>query len=452
MTQFRSSRSEMSLGLFLLGAGHHIAAWRLPEAPPNAAVSFPHYQAIAAEAEAAKFDAIFFADSASVRDFGISPIDRDERSIRLEPLTLLSALAVSTDRIGLIATASTTYNEPYNLARRFASLDLLSGGRAGWNLVTSANAQDGPNFSLEAHPEHGVRYDRAHEFEEVVRGLWHSWEGEDAFPLDKTGGQIFRPEALHPLNHKGAHFAVRGPLSVPPSAQGHPVIIQAGASEAGRDTAARTAEVVFAAHQSFDEAFAFYQDVKRRLAAYGRAPEDLKILPGVSPFIGRTRAEAQASFDELQDLVTPEVGLKLLQPFAGGLDLRDYDLDGPLPDLPVTTNAIGRQKLLVDLARRENLTIRQLYLHIAGARGHWQLIGTASEIAGELEHYFKNGAADGFNIMPPALQRSLGPITELLLPELRRRGLFRKDYTGTTLREHLGLRRPDLPAFPQFAA
>jgi len=452
MTRIVSSSARMSLGLFLMGAGHHIAAWRLPDAPQGAATSFDHYREIAKAAEAAKFDMVFFADSASIREFGHASIGSDERAVRLEPLTLLSALSVATDRIGLVATASTTYNEPFNLARRFASLDLLSGGRAGWNLVTTSNAEDGPNYSLDAHPPHAERYARAEEFEQVVRGLWHSWQGGDAFPIDKAAGRLFNPDSLHPLAQRGRHFRVRGPLGVPPSAQGHPVIVQAGASDAGREIAARSAEVIFAAHQNFDDAFQFYQDVKGRMARHGRAPDSLRIMPGVSPYIGRTRAEAQAAFDELQALVTHEVGLKLLQPFAGGLDLRDHDPDGPLPDLPPTTDAIGRQKLLVDLARRENLTIRELYLHIAGARGHWQLVGTASDIADQLEHYFRNGAADGFNIMPPALPRSLGPITELLLPELRRRELFRDDYTGATLREHLGLPRPDLPAFPQSAA
>ncbi|SMO86800.1 LLM class flavin-dependent oxidoreductase [Paracoccus laeviglucosivorans] len=452
MTRIVSSASQMSLGLFLMGAGHHIAAWRLPDAPHGAATSFRHFRQIAQIAEAAKFDMIFFADSASIREFGHSAIGGDERAVRLEPLTLLSALSAATDRIGLVGTASTTYNEPFNLARRFASLDLLSNGRAGWNLVTTSNAEDGPNYSLAEHPHHAERYARAEEFEAVVRGLWHSWQGDDAFPIDKAGGRLFNPDRLHPLKHRGAHFDVRGPLGVPPSAQGHPVIVQAGASDAGREIAARSAEVIFAAHQNFDDAFAFYQDVKTRMARYGRAPDSLRILPGISPFIGRTRDQARAAFDELQALVTHEVGLKMLQPFTGGLDLRDYDPDGPLPDLPPTANAIGRQKLLVDLARRENLTIRQLYLHIAGARGHWQLVGTASDIADELEHYFRNGAADGFNVMPPALPRSLGPITEFLLPELRRRGLFRDEYTGATLRDHLGLPRPDLPAFPQSAA
>ncbi|RWR04579.1 LLM class flavin-dependent oxidoreductase [Paenirhodobacter populi] len=451
MAGFRSSSPRMSLGLFVLGAGHHIAAWRLPGAPHGAATDFAHYQRIARIAEDAKFDMIFFADSASIRDWGLSPIDGDERSVRLEPITLLSALSVTTERIGLVATASTTYNEPFNIARRFASLDLLSGGRAGWNLVTSSNAQDGPNFAQGSHPPHAERYARAEEFWQVVKGLWHSWQGDDAFPIDKSAGILFRPEALRPLDHKGPHFSVRGPLGVPPSPQGHPVVVQAGASEAGRETAARSAEVVFAAHQSFDEAFTFYQDVKGRLARYGRAPDSLRILPGVSPVVGRTRAEAQAAFDALQELVSTESGLKLLAPFTGGLDLRAYDPDGPLPDLPPTTNAIGRQKLLVDLARRENLTIRQLWLHIAGARGHWQIVGTAGDIADQLEHHFRGGAADGFNIMPPALPRSLETITGLLLPELRRRGLFREDYDGSTLRDHLGLPRPALPAFPNVA-
>ncbi|MGH8817569.1 MAG: LLM class flavin-dependent oxidoreductase [Achromobacter pestifer] len=436
----RPSR-QIKLGAFLMQTGHHIAAWRHPDAQADAAVNFRHYVELARRAENAKFDAVFLADAVGVRNTDLPSLSRTARSDHFEPLTLLSALAAVTEKIGLIATVSTTYNEPYHVARKFASLDHISGGRSGWNLVTSSGQGEAQNFNLDEHVEHARRYSRAAEFHDVVLGLWDSWE-DDAFLRDKHSGQYFDPDKLHPLNHRGEHFSVRGPLNVSRSPQGRPVVVQAGASPAGRDLAARTAEVIFVAHQTFDEAQAFYRDIKARATGYGRDPEDVKIMPGIFPVVGRTQAEAEEKFERLQNLIHPVVGVQLLSNMIGGFDLSRYPVDGPLPDLPETNGGKSRQQLLIDLARRDNLTIRQLYLRIAGARGHQQVVGTAQSVADQLQQWFEEEGADGFNIMSPWLPGGLDDFIELVLPELRRRGLFRNEYEGTTLRQHLGLARP----------
>lgn len=436
----RSPR-QIKLGAFLMQTGHHIAAWRHPDAQADAPVNFRHYVELARRAEAAKFDAIFLADSVGVRNTDLASLSRTARSDHFEPLTLLSALAAVTEKIGLIATVSTTYNEPYHVARKFASLDHISGGRSGWNLVTSSGQGEAQNFNLDEHVEHARRYARAAEFHDVVLGLWDSWE-DDAFLRDKPSGQYFDPAKLHPLRHRGEHFSVRGPLNVSRSPQGRPVVVQAGASPAGRDLAARTAEVIFVAHQTFDEAQAFYRDIKGRAVEYGRDPDAIKIMPGIFPVIGRSQAEAEDKFARLQNLIHPVVGVQLLSNMIGGFDLSGYPVDGPLPDIPETNGGKSRQQLLIDLARRDNLTIRQLYLRIAGARGHQQVIGTPQSVADQLQQWFEEGGADGFNIMSPWLPGGLDDFIELALPELRRRGLFRTEYSGATLRQHLGLARP----------
>ncbi|MEN5396812.1 LLM class flavin-dependent oxidoreductase [Achromobacter xylosoxidans] len=436
----RSPR-QIKLGAFLMQTGHHIAAWRHPEAQADAPVNFRHYAELARRAEAAKFDAIFLADSVGVRNTDLASLSRTARSDHFEPLTLLSALAAVTEKIGLIATVSTTYNEPYHVARKFASLDHISGGRSGWNLVTSSGQGEAQNFNLDELVEHARRYARAAEFHDVVLGLWDSWE-DDAFLRDKHSGQYFDPAKLHPLRHRGEHFSVRGPLNVSRSPQGRPVVVQAGASPAGRDLAARTAEVIFVAHQTFDEARAFYRDIKGRAVEYGRDPDDIKIMPGIFPVIGRSQAEAEDKFARLQDLIHPVVGVQLLSNMIGGFDLSGYPVDGPLPDIPETNGGKSRQQLLIDLARRDNLTIRQLYLRIAGARGHQQVVGTPQSVADQLQQWFEEDGADGFNIMSPWLPGGLDDFIELALPELRRRGLFRTEYSGATLRQHLGLARP----------
>lgn len=432
---------QLHLGAFLMSTGHHIAGWRHPRAQADAGRNLAHYVALAQRAEAAGFDALFLADGVAIR------VDDDTlpytaRGASFEPLTLLSALAAVTERIGLVATVSTTYNEPFHVARKFASLDHLSGGRAGWNVVTSWSDNEARNFSLDRHPEHADRYARAEEFVDVVTGLWDSWE-DDAFLYDKESGVYFDAEKLHRLDHRGAHFQVRGPLNVSRPPQGHPVIVQAGSSEAGQELAARTAEVIFTAQQSLEGAQAFYRGLKRRLARYGRTPDQLKILPGVFPVVGATAAEAEEKYEALQALILPSVGLALLSQHLGGVDLTGYPLDGPLPaDLPEPNGTKSRFQLVTQLARDEGLTIRQLCRRVATARGHWSIHGTPSQIADQLQAWFEGEAADGFNIMPPHLPGGLDDFIALVLPELRRRGLFRERYAGKTLREHLGLARP----------
>ncbi|SFM35135.1 LLM class flavin-dependent oxidoreductase [Methylobacterium pseudosasicola] len=432
---------QMKLGAFLMTDGHHVAAWRHPKVRPDASVSLDHFLNLAKLAEAAKFDALFLADSNGVRERGLQALSHNSRAASFEPLTLLSALATVTQRIGLIATASTSFNEPFHLARKFASLDLISGGRAGWNVVTSSSDSEALNFNLDTHYAHADRYARAREFVAVTTGLWNTWE-DDAFLRDQDSGLFFDPQKHHVLDHRGRYFKVRGPLNVPRSPQGHPVIVQAGSSAAGVDLAAETAEVVFTAQQTLADAQAFYADLKSRAETYGRDPDHIKIMPGIFPVVGRTEAEAQETFEALQSRIHPVVGLALLSSTLGGFDLTGYPLDGPLPDLPETNGPKSRQKLLIDLARREKLTIRELYLKIAGARGHWQLVGTAEQIVDRLEERFRKGGADGFNVMAPFLPGGLGDFIALVIPELRRRGLFRTDYEGRTLRENLGLPFP----------
>lgn len=425
------SQRQLKLGAFLLRNGHHVAAWRHPQAdlesPP-----FALYKRLAQTAERACFDAVFFADSLALTGNGAA----------LEPLTLLSALAAVTERIGLIGTATTTYNEPYHVARTFASLDSISGGRAGWNLVTSDNASEAANFGRDVHVGHASRYARAREFHEVVTGLWDSWD-DDAYRNDKEGGVLFDPAHLHALQHRGEHFSVAGPLNVARSPQARPVQVQAGGSEAGRALAAATAEVIFTAHPTLAPAQAFYRDIKGRLAEFGRSTDALKVMPGLFAVVGRSDAEAQDKFGLLQELVKPEDGLALLGRMIGNFDLSSYPLDGPLPDLPLTNDGQrSRQHLLTELAQGENLSIRQLYLRIAGGRGHFTVVGTAQTVADQMQQWFEQEAADGFNVMPPWLPGGLDDFADLVVPELQRRGLFRTHYEGTTLRDHLGLQRP----------
>lgn len=438
------SKRQLSLNAFILPTGHHIAAWRHPDVPSQGNHDFKEYLRVAQAAEAAAFDALFVSDSVAAASgnggASLEQLSLTARGTRLEPFTLLSALAAVTERIGLIGTVSTTYNEPYHLARKFASLDWISNGRAGWNLVTSSAPAEALNFNQESLPDHAERYQRAEEFLDVVKGLWDSWE-DDAFIEDKAAGRFFRPDGLHPLNHQGKHFRVQGPLNVARSPQGYPVLVQAGSSEAGKDIAARGAEAIFTAHQTLESAQAFYADVKGRLARHGRRPEELKILPGIFPVIGRTEEEAQAKYRQLQERIDPRVGVNLLSGLVG-VDLSGHDIDGPLPPLPVTNQNKSRQALVLELAEREKLSIRELYLRIAGARGHWTVVGTPAQIADQIQLWFENGAADGFNVLAPWLPGGLDEFIAEVVPELRRRGLFREAYTGTTLREHLGLERP----------
>jgi FMN-dependent oxidoreductase (nitrilotriacetate monooxygenase family) len=432
---------QMSLGAFLLYTGHHVAGWRHPGASDS--TSLADFAQFARIAENAKFDAVFFADAVSARIKNVDAASRKAHSgfYPFEPITLLSALAAVTSRIGLVATASTSFSDPYNLARQFASLDHLSGGRAGWNLVTSAETDSAFNFSRDAIIAHADRYKRAEEFVDVVTGLWDTLD-DDAFLRDREGGRYFHPEKVRTLDYRGTFFQVRGPLNIPRPPQGHPVVVQAGSSEPGKELAARSAEAIFTAQQTLEGSVAFYRDLKGRLAKYGRDADDMKILPGVFPVVGRTRQEAEGKFEELQALLEPSVGLDMLADLAGVDDVRTLPVDALISDLPETEGGKSRRALFLELAARENLTLRQLYQRVAGARGHWQVVGTAKDIADQLEERFVNYGADGFNIMSPVLPWGLTDFVELVVPELRRRGLFREEYRGSTLREHLGLTRP----------
>ncbi|WP_338806562.1 LLM class flavin-dependent oxidoreductase [Pseudomonas chlororaphis] len=431
---------QLKLGAFLMATGHHVAAWRHPYVPADAGLDFFAYRQLAQIAEAAKFDALFLADSVAA---AIGPGAHGmARADQFEPLTLLAALSVVTERIGLIATSTTSYNVPYHVARKYASLDHLSGGRAGWNLVTSDNAAEAQNFGRDEHIGHAERYSRAREFHEVVTGLWDSWQ-DDAFVRDKSSGQYYDPDKLHVLNHQGEHFRVKGPLNVARPPQGYPVIVQAGSSEAGRELAAQTAEVVFTAQTSLASAQAFYTDLKGRLARYGRGADSLKVMPGVFVVVGQSESEAREKYETFQQLVEPEVGVALLGRMLGNFDLSRYPLDGPLPELPLTESGQqSRQKLLTELAGKDNLSLAELGRKIAGGRGHYSLIGTPAQIADELQGWFEEGAADGFNVLVPHLPGGLQDFADAVVPELQRRGLFRTEYEGKTLRENLGLARP----------
>jgi FMN-dependent oxidoreductase (nitrilotriacetate monooxygenase family) len=431
----------MKLGLFLGGPGQHIASWRDPATDANAGQSLRHYVNLAQLGERAKFDFVFNADTQAT--FGPDDVNVWKRNMvghRIEPITLLGALASVTEYIGLVATATTTYLEPFHVARMFASLDQLSGGRSGWNLVTSSAATEALNFSHAAHAAHDDRYERAAEFVQVMLGLWDTFE-DDAFVLDKAAGLFFDPAKMHMLNHKGKHFQVRGPLMMRRSPQGHPVIVHAGQSEAGRTLAAQSAEVVFSVEQDIEKARAFYKDMKSRAARYGRPPGSILIMPGVLAVVGRTRAEAEDKYERLQALIHPELGVAMLSEMLG-MDVSPYPLDGPLPDVPLTNSQQGRQKVIIEMARRERLTVRQVYKRVSGARAHRTVCGTAADIADSLEHWYTSGAADGFNILNLTFPDGFVEFADMVVPELRRRKLFRTEYEGRTLRENLGLPRP----------
>ena len=436
----------MRMGIFFNATGHHVASWRHPGARADEGVHFPSYAAMAKTAEAAKFDMIFFADTPAVRTAKIEALSRSAQYVaNFEPLTLVSALAAVTERIGLTCTASATYNEPYNVARSFASLDHLSGGRAAWNIVTTAQEAAAANFGQSGQWTHGGRYDRAREFVRVVRGLWDSWD-DDAFERNKESGLFFDPEKLHRLDHQGEHFSVRGPLNIPRSPQGHPVLLQAGSSDDGRDFAAEFADAIFTGHVTIDSAKAYYDDLKSRALNFGRDPSQVVLMPGLSAVVGRTEAEAREKQEQLDALMHPVVALEILGTVLGEVDLSPYDMDGPLPPeerLPVPPSAAktGRANWF-SLAKKENLTIRQLAQRAAHGRGKSAVVGSATQVADHLQEWFEKGAADGFNIQAPYQPAAFNDFVTLVVPELQRRGLMRKEYEGTTLRDHLGLERP----------
>lgn len=429
---------QIKLGAFLPGGGQHIAAWRHPDQPADGATSFEFHKQLAQTAERGLFDAYFLADGLAAPAAGGTE-GGSAKVAGFEPVTLFSALAPLTKNIGFIATASTTYEEPYNLARKFASLDLISGGRVGWNVVTTATDAAAHNFNLDTQHPHEYRYQRAAEHVEVVKKLWDSFE-DDAFIRDKASGVFFDAQKVHATHHQGKFFKVKGPLNVPRSPQGQPVIVQAGQSESGRALAAATAEVIFTSHQHLHTAQAFYRDIKARARAAGRNPDHVLIMPGVAPFVGRTQEEAQEKYRKITSLIVESDGIALLNGLAGGaINLADYDLDGPLPPLPVTEGMKSRPELIRQIADENNFTIRELYQWVATARGHFTLVGSAEQVADTLQEWFENEAADGFNILPPWLPGGLDDFIELVLPILQQRGLFRTAYEGTTLRENLGL-------------
>ncbi|MFB9949212.1 LLM class flavin-dependent oxidoreductase [Rhizobium puerariae] len=440
------SDRQLKIGLSLVSNGTHPAGWRLPEARADAALDFSLWKEMAQAAEQAKIHFIFLADGIAVRTAASDDdaLSYSGRIDQFEPLTLIAGLAASTQKIGYIATASTTYNEPFHIARKFASLDFISGGRVGWNVVTSWSEAEARNFSREKHLEHSIRYGRAEEFVDVVRGLWDSWE-DDAFMRDKEGGRYFDPAKMHVLNHVGEDFSVRGPLNIARPPQGYPVIAQAGSSEPGQELAARTADLIYTAKQRREDARAFYQSVKGRFGKYGRSTGSALVMPGIMPVIGRTMEEAQARYQRIQELIHPKVGLAMLARTFG--DLSSYPLDGPLPDnLPTLDGVKSHRDPLLRMAREENLTIRQLYMRVTGAAGHLQLCGTPESIADTMAEWFNAGACDGFNIMAPYFPDGLYEFLDQVVPVLQKRGLFRTDYEGNTLRENLGLARPAHPA------
>jgi len=433
------THKQLHLNAFLMEAGHHEASWRLPDTDPGAALDVQHYIRLAQIAEAAKFDSIFLADGSVAMGTG-----EFRASGQFEPLTILTAVAAATKRIGLIATASTTYNEPYALARRLASVDHVSKGRAAWNIVTSATQEEAANFSLAERPLQATRYERADEFLEVAKKLWDSW-GDGHFLGDKERGRWGDPTQLRAIDHVGTHFRVAGPLNVPRPVQGYPLLVQAGASEQGKAFAARHAEAIFVAHQTLEQAQAFYADIKARVAAAGRNPDHVLVLPGLVPIIGANEAEATAKAQQLEDLRIPEYGLRQLAMILD-IDKAGIDLDAPLPreivEQEVREGFDSRARLVIDLAQRENLTVRQLLSRLGGGRGHNVVIGTPEQIADQMETWFTQGAADGFNVMGASLPSGLETFVEAVVPILRERGLFRREYAGATLREHYGLPRP----------
>ena len=432
---------RMHLNLFIQSRGHHEASWRHPAASPLPLTDIRYYRDLVQRAEAGLFDSIFLADQLALD----GDIERAGRSW-LEPITVLAALATGTSKVGLIATASTTYTEPFNLARQFASIDHMSGGRAGWNIVTSWLAAAARNYGGDRQVTHADRYARGEEFVQVVKALWDSW-ADDAVLDDRAAGQYARADRIRPINHEGEHYKVAGPLNMPRSPQGRPVFVQAGSSDTGRRFAARHAEAVFTAQMEKATAQSFYTDLKALAVAEGRDVDQVLILPGLSPLIAGTEAEAQRQARELNDLTDPEVGRKRLSGRFGGHDFTHLPLDKPLspedfPDPSTVEAARSRTEVIVGLVKREKPTLRQLLAYLAGARGHYTTAGTPEQIADLMESWFEDGAADGFNVMPPVLPAMLDVFVDEVIPLLQKRGLFRTEYEGDTLRDHYGLDRP----------
>jgi len=430
---------QLKLGAFMRPASIHTGAWRYPGAYPDANFNFHHMVRFVQTLERGRFDAFFMADHLAVLNMPLDALKRSHTATSFEPFTLLSALAAVTSRIGLVATGSTTFDAPYHVARRFASLDHISAGRAGWNIVTTSNPDAARNFGLAEHVEHDERYHRAREFYDVVTGLWDSF-ADDAFIRDVTDGVYFDPEKLHVLNHKGEHYSVRGPLNIARPVQGWPVIVQAGASDAGRQLAAETAEAVFTAQNSLAQGRAFYADVKARMEKAGRVRDHMKILPACLVVVGDTVAEAQATRAKLDSLVDYANAIASLS-IALGCDASKFDPDRPLPEIPESNESKSARERAIAMAQRDNLTVRELAQRLGGYAG-LAMVGTPQTIADEMEEWLRSDACDGFIIMFPYLPGGLDDFVDKVVPELQRRSLFRREYEGTTLRENLGLPRP----------
>ncbi len=430
-------KRQIALAVFLTRHGHHPGAWRQPGSAPSGKPDFRYWADLVRTAERGKLDAAFFADFVGQGGDNIKGIARRHAFLDFEPLTAVAALASITSRIGLVATVNTNFDLPYALARRFASLDHISGGRVGWNIVSSLSEGAARSFGVDQPYSHAERYARANDFVALAKALWDSWEDEAFDDADPESGIYLNAEAVHPVHYRGPHYHLDSVLDMPRPIQGYPVFAQAGNSETGRDFAARHAEMIYAAAQFIEDAQAFYADVKRRAVAHGRDPDTVKVMPGLSYTIGGSLQEAQDKFGALEAAVDFSGDLNLM-----GHDVSAYPLDGPLPDLPEPENGKGRWGQLTALARREKLTIRQLFLRFNAVRGHRVVLGTAADVADQIQDWFERDAADGFNLIPPLLPSSLTDFIDLVVPELQRRGLFRTEYEGTTLREHLRLPRP----------
>jgi alkanesulfonate monooxygenase len=434
-------KRQLALAVFLTRHGHHPGAWRQPNSAPPGKPDFAHWARLVHTAARGKLDAAFFADSVGPGGARTKGIERRHAFLDFEPLTVIAALAAITSKIGLVATVNTNFEAPYSLARRFASLEYISGGRTGWNIVSSLADGAASSYGLDDRYSHAERYARADDFVALSKALWDSWE-DDAFEgADADSGIYLKADAVHPVHYQGPFYHADTILDMPRPVQGYPVFAQAGNSDTGRDFAAKHAEMIYAAAQFIEDAQSLYADVKARVVRYGRDPDTLKVMPGLSFAIGSSLQEAQDKFGALEDKVDFSGDLNLM-----GHDVSGYPLDGPLPDLPEPENGKGRWKQLTALARRENLTIRQLFLRFNAVRGHRVVLGTPSDIADQLQDWFERDAADGFNLIPPLLPSSLDEFVDLVVPELQRRGLFRKEYEGSTLRDHLGINRPALRA------
>ena len=433
------SSRQLRLNAFMRPATIHTAAWRYPGAYPDANFNFAHMKRFTQKLEHGRFDSFFMADHLAVLNMPVEALKRSHTVTSFEPFTLLSALAMVTEHLGLMATGSTTFDEPYHVARRFASLDHLSGGRAGWNIVTTSNPDAARNFGLEDHVEHGERYRRAREFYDVVTGLWDSW-ADDAFVRDVAHGIYSDPDKMHVLDHKGEYFSVRGPLNIARPVQGWPVIVQAGASEPGRQLAAETAEAVFTSQANIAAGQRFYADVKGRMAKLGRSRDHMKIMPGCLVIVGDTLEEAKKKRALLDSLVHYDSAIASLS-IALGHDASRFDPDKPLPEIPESNASKSGRERTIELARRENLTVRQLAQRLGGYAG-LAMLGTPAMIADEMEEWLVSEASDGFTIHFPYLPEGLDDFVDRVIPELQRRGIFRRDYEGKTLRENLGLPRP----------